>query len=149
MTDTPTPDRSATEALLAERYGSRARRPRALWLSLLGAVLALALAGLAWATYVHANPKVASSMVGFTIVDEHRTTAEISILFSGVPAGQSASCTLRAVAADHTSVGDLNFTVAARENADGFTDEYEIRTEREATSVDLIGCVTKGQQRRH
>ena len=52
-----------------------------------------------------------------------------------------ASCTLRAFADDHTTVGELAF-----EPVDG-RNEVTVRTERRATSVTLLGCTAPGQPR--
>ena len=50
-----------------------------------------------------------------------------------------ASCTLRAFAEDHTVVGELVFVPE-----DGRSDQ-DVRTERRATSVELLGCTAPGQ----
>ena len=52
-----------------------------------------------------------------------------------------ASCTLRAFAEDHSTVGELAF-----EPVDG-RNEVTLRTERRATSVTLLGCTAPGQPR--
>jgi hypothetical protein len=52
---------------------------------------------------------------------------------------------VRAIAADKSVVGELNFKIAG---ASGSTlREVKLRTEREATSVELIGCTTAEQSR--
>ena len=50
-----------------------------------------------------------------------------------------ASCVLRAFAEDHTVVGELSFTPEY-----GAAQPFEVvmRTERQATSVEPIGCTT-------
>ena len=53
----------------------------------------------------------------------------------------TASCRVRAFAEDHTTVGEISFTPAQGRN------DVEIRTERRATSIDLIGCTTPDQER--
>jgi hypothetical protein len=53
-----------------------------------------------------------------------------------------ASCTLRAYATDHTTVGELTFTPDPDE---GQRQVQTIRTERRATSVESIGCTAPGQ----
>jgi hypothetical protein len=55
-----------------------------------------------------------------------------------------ASCTLRAYAVDHTTVGELTFTPDPTE---GRRQVETIRTERRATSVESIGCTAPGQDR--
>ena len=57
----------------------------------------------------------------------------------------SASCLLRAFSADHSVVGELNFKVAGESGTT--LRKVTLRTEREATSVELIGCTTADQRR--
>ena len=47
--------------------------------------------------------------------------------------------------ADHSVVGELNFRVSGVSGA--ILREVEVRTEREATTVELIGCTAPGQTR--
>ena len=113
---------------LAERYGvpSRGRRPL-----VVAAVVALAVAGLAWllwAVLFHARPPVTSQMVGFDVDGQHAAVARYTIVRRD--ASVPASCLLRAFADDH-SVVNLSSTV---------------RTERRATTVELVGCTTRDQQ---
>jgi len=106
-------------------------------------VVVLAFLGwLAWTTWEHATPRVDSELVSFDIVDEHTATAVLQIEFADDDV--EASCTLRAIAEDHSSVGDLSFTPDPRE---GGRFEVTIRTERRATSVESVGCTTDGQSR--
>lgn len=97
---------------------------------------------LAWTTWEHANPSVDSQLVSFDIVDEHTATAVLQIEFGDDDV--EASCTLRAIAEDHSSVGDLSFTP---DPGEGGRFEVTIRTERRATSVESVGCTTEGQSR--
>ena len=106
-------------------------------------VIVAFLGWLAWTTWVHANPVVDSELVSFDVVDEHTATAVVQIDFADDDV--EASCTLRAIAEDHTSVGDLSFTPDPR---DGSRFELTIRTERRATSVESLGCLAEGQSRR-
>lgn len=107
-------------------------------------VVALAfLSWLAWTTWEHASPSVDSELVSFDVVDEHTATAVLQIEFSHDDV--EASCLLRALAEDHSSVGDLSFTPDPDEG-DRF--EVTIRTERRATSVESVGCLAEGQSRR-
>jgi hypothetical protein len=106
-------------------------------------VVVLAFLGwLGWTTWEHATPRVDSELVSFDIVDEHTATAVLQIEFADDDV--EASCTLRAIAEDHSSVGDLSFTPDPRE---GGRFEVTIRTERRATSVESVGCTTDGQSR--
>ncbi|MFA6298270.1 MAG: DUF4307 domain-containing protein [Nocardioides sp.] len=129
-------------APLVDRYGApRPGRRRALIAGCLVVVLAF-LGWLGWTTWEHATPRVDSELVSFDIVDEHTATAVLQIEFADDDV--EASCTLRAIAEDHSSVGDLSFTPDPRE---GGRFEVTIRTERRATSVESVGCTTDGQSR--
>ncbi len=124
---------------LTERYAAPPawRRPVTI-----AAVIVVALVGLgwlAWAAYVESNPKVQSQLVTFQVVDEHSATARIEVRIASGTTG--ASCTVEAVAADHSIVGELHFTPSPG------TNDVTVRTERIATSVDVPGCIAHGQER--
>jgi Domain of unknown function (DUF4307) len=124
---------------LAERYGapSRARRPLAVATA---AVLALAaVAWLAWVMTSHARPEVTSQMVGFHVRDDHAVTATFTVVRRDTAV--RASCVLRAVAADHAVVGELAVPVTSGPTTQRV--HSTLRTERSATSVELVGCSTK------
>ncbi len=129
---------------LADRYGapSPLRRP----LVIVGSVLvaSIFLGWLAWSTWVHADPDVSSELVGFTIDDEHTATARMDVRLSD---DVVATCVLRAIAEDHTVVGEVSFEVGASDLDAGNDVVREIRTERRATSVESVGCTTEDQQR--
>jgi len=123
---------------LAERYGTRQPWRRTALVAG-AAVLALAFLGwLAWATWFHATPSVESELSTFKIVDQHEATAVIDV---SVVDGADASCRVRALAADHSVVGETSFTPRDGSNA------VSVRTERMADSVDLVGCTADGQPR--
>ena len=129
-----------SQDILADRYGAPTPWRRR---SLIGAcaVVALVFLGwLAWATYDHATPAVESALVTFSVDGEHRATARMEIRLKD--ADVRATCLLRAYAEDHTVVGELNFTPER-----SGLDEQSIRTERLATSVELMGCTAPGQNR--
>jgi len=130
---------------LAERYGapSPLRRP----LVIVGSVLvaSIFLGWLAWSALVHADPDVSSELVGFTIEDEHIATARVDVRLNDDDV--VATCVLRAIAEDHTVVGEVSFEVGASDLDAGNDVVREIRTERRATSVESIGCTTEDQQR--
>lgn len=122
---------------IAQRYAAQP----SVWpkvMLVLVVVLLVALAGwLAWAIWVHSTPKVASKMTGFDIVDEHTVVGRIDVdLRSGTT---GASCLVRAYAEDHTPVGDATFVPEHGRN------EVTVRTEREATSLESVGCTADGQ----
>lgn len=127
---------SAPDDMLDARYGrdaSRRRRP----LLLVAPVVVAFLAWVAWAAWVHSTPQVNSELTGFQVVDVHTVTAKIHVRLDE---GVAAHCLVRAIAEDHTPVGDLSWVPT-----DG-TNEVSIRTEREATAVELVGCTTPDQK---
>jgi hypothetical protein len=124
---------------MIERYGGPPawRRPVTIV-----AVVVLALAGLGWlgwAVYGESTPKVQSQLVTFQVRDEHAVTARVDVSLASGATG--ATCTVQALAADHSVVGELRFRPTDGPN------QVTVRTERIATAVDLAGCVAKGQNR--
>jgi hypothetical protein len=130
---------------LAERYGGPRRTRRRVTVA---ASAALAVAALAWLTWVmldHGDPAVTSDLVSFDVVDQHTATATFTVV-RRTPHVE-ASCLLRAQAPDHAVVGEQNLTIGPG-GAEVTTLTEPIRTEREATSVSVVGCLAEGQQRR-
>jgi hypothetical protein len=97
---------------------------------------------LAWTTYAHSTPAVDSDMVTYTIDGEHEVTARVSVSLKDEDV--RATCLLRAFAEDHSVVGELSFTP---EYGAAQPLEETVRTERRATSLELIGCTAPGQSR--
>lgn len=127
---------------LSERYGaSAARRRRPLLVA--GVVLAVVFgAWLAWTIWFHANPVATSELETFDVVDEH---SAVGVVVTSVDAdAERVECTVRAIAADHTTVGQKSFTPDAGK---GRRQSVEVRTERRATSVESLGCTAAGQDR--
>src|SRR5262245_53041705 len=124
---------------LTERYAAPPawRRP----VTIAGVVLValVALGWLAWGIVVQSTPKVQSELITFHVVDAHSATARVDVsLASGT---HDPRCTVQALASDHSVVGELVFTPT-----DG-TNVVTVRTEREATSVVVPGCIADGQDR--
>jgi hypothetical protein len=124
---------------LAERYAAPPAWRRRATLAVVAAVTLVGLGWLAWAAYEEATPKVHSQLVGFQVLGEHEVTARIDVRIAAGTTG--ASCTVEAVATDHSVVGEVHFPPTSG------TNRVTIRTERMATSVDLQGCVANGQDR--
>ena len=127
-----------SQAELAHRYGAPSTGRRTVLWVVVGCVAALFLGWLAWTAWFHATPSVRSQLVGFTVEDDHRTTANLRVELDD---GVEASCTLRAYAADHTTVGELVFTPTDGRNL------LVVRTERAATTIESVGCTAPGQSR--
>jgi hypothetical protein len=125
---------------LAARYGAPAPWRRR---ATVAAVVALGLAftaWLVWTVYEHATPEVTSELETFTIEDDHTVTAVLLVTLDDPDV--KASCTLRAYAEDHSTVGELTFTPDVSE---GERQVVTVRTERRATAVESIGCTAPGQ----
>ena len=127
---------------LRERYGAPARWRRGAVLAGAVVLAAVFLGWLGWAVYEHSTPKVTSELEAFSVKDDHTVTAVLVVTLDN--ADVEASCTLRAYAVDHTTVGELTFTPDPTE---GRRQVETIRTERRATSVENIGCTAPGQDR--
>jgi hypothetical protein len=125
-------------AELSERYGTPRPHRRGLLLGAVALVAAAFLAWLAWAAWLSSTPQVTSGLTSYTVVDAHRTAAVIEV---SIEDDAEATCRVRALAADHTVVGEVAFTPVDGRN------EVSIRTEREATSVERLGCTTPDQRR--
>jgi hypothetical protein len=130
---------------LTERCGTPSPVARRALVAVVVAVGAAFLGWLGWTALSHGNPEVTSELVTFTVDDEHQVTARVDVRIDDQDV--VATCLLRAIAEDHTVVGELHFEVRASDLEDGNVLEREIRTERRATSVDPVGCTTAGQQR--
>ena len=130
---------------LATRYPARRAGRHVLLVAGSGLLAAVFLGWLVWVMLSHGRPEVTSDMVSFEVVDEHKATATFTVV-RRTPEVR-ASCLLRAQAADHAVVGEVNLEVGpgGRETT---TLVETVRTEREATTVDVVGCVADGQPQR-
>ncbi|NYD43000.1 DUF4307 domain-containing protein [Nocardioides panaciterrulae] len=129
-----------TSDALRERYGAPAPWRRRVTIAA-SAVVALAFLGwLGWAAWAHVDPQVDSDLVGWSVDGEHAATVKVSVHLHD--ADVRARCLLRASAADHAIVGELSFV--PRYGAPQPLVE-RVRTERRATSIELVGCTAPGQ----
>jgi hypothetical protein len=125
---------------MRDRYGTDRPVRRRLTILLSGLVGLVALAWLGWAVWFQSTPDVESSLTGYQ-TRAHTATAHLQVhLRSG---SVKASCLLRAYAADHTVVGELDFAPPSQAKSQSFS--KTMRTEREATSLELIGCTSPNQ----
>jgi hypothetical protein len=124
---------------LTERYAAPPAWRRPVTIAVVTVLAVVALAWLAWAAFVESNPKVQSELNGFDVVDDHSVTVRVDVRVSSGTTG--ASCTVEALASDHSIVGELHFRPTSGMN------EVRVRTERRASAVDVPGCVANGQDR--
>jgi hypothetical protein len=132
---------SLTAPDLASRYGVRRRGTRPLVVAAVAVLAVVALAWVAWVALFHGRPQVTSDLVGFDAADQHVATARFNVVRRD--ADVRATCLLRAYAADHTIVGEL--VVPVRSGPATRAMSAKVRTERQATSVELLGCTAPGQ----
>jgi len=128
---------------MSQRYGTDNPGRRRLVVALSGVVGVAALAWLAWAVWFQSNPDVQSSLRTFDVVDSHTVKASVAVRTANEDV--RASCLVRATGVDHSVVGELNFVVSGVKGT--VHRDVTVRTEREATTVEMVGCTTKDQSR--
>jgi len=130
---------------LADRYGTTSDTRRRVGIAVAVLAAGVGLSWLVWVMLVHGRPLVQSDLNGFETVDQHTATARFTVVRRDEDV--RASCLLRALASDHTVVGELDVTVGPGSPTTQ-TLVRPVRTERAATSVDVVGCVADGQAQR-
>lgn len=141
-TPTPPPGADPRARLLEERYGAPRRRPRTAVAVLAAALAAVAAGWLVWTAWFHSTPDATSQLVGYDVVDVHTATGTVDVALDDGVDPSTVRCTLRAFAWDHATVGELVFSPGGSGRQ-----VLEMRTEREATSVESVGCTTPEQRR--
>jgi hypothetical protein len=135
----------APVSTLDERYGTTGPARHKGVVALAVVVVAAALSWLVWAMLEQGRPEAQSALVGFEADGPHAAVATFDVVRSS--AEVEASCLLRAFSADHAIVGEANVVVGpGGQERQRLTET--VRTEREATSVEMVGCVTDDQTRR-
>lgn len=132
-------------AALGDRYGAPSPGRRRLLIVAVGTIVAVFLGWVAWATWFHSTPRIDSSLISFEVVDDNRAVARLGV--RRADASVVGTCTLRAFSEDHTTVGELAFRVPEVTAPLSQTITKVVRTERRATSVELVGCLAPGQPR--
>ena len=128
---------------LSQRYGSPgASRTKAV-VALVVVLVAAGLSWLVWVMLAHGRPEATSAIVTFRTEGQHAAVAKFTVVRRSP--GIEASCLLRAYAEDHSIVGEDHVAVGPGEPTTQ-TLEHTLRTEREATSVELMGCTTPDQK---
>ena len=125
---------------LTDRYGAPSAHRGRIVLGIAVVLAAAFLGWLCWTIWAQVTPEAESALVSFDVVDEHSATARVQVRLGDEDV--EASCKLRAYAEDKVVVGELVFTPTG-----SGTSEQEIRTERRATAVELVGCTAPGQNR--
>ncbi|WP_205471376.1 DUF4307 domain-containing protein [Nocardioides sp. SYSU D00038] len=125
---------------LAERYGAPAPWRRRALLLVAAAVVAAFLGWLAWTAWGHGTPEVTSELETWTIEGEHAAVAVVVVSLRDDDV--EATCRLRALAEDHSTVGEVSFTPDPGTRRQ----TQQIRTERRATAVESLGCTTADQK---
>ena len=134
---------SATE--LSERYGARSTSQRRVLVLVLGVLVTAFLVWLVWVMLVHGRPLARSEQISFRVLDENTAVTTLTVIRRD--RNVQALCLLQAQSADHAVVGQRSFTVGPRQPATT-TVRKTVRTEREATSVSVVGCQAEGQRQR-
>ena len=128
---------------LQERYRSPRPVTRVVAVVIIVALVASGMSFLAWAVLFQSTPQVTSELSTWEIRDDHLVVAYLAVERDSQFV--EASCRLRAIAADHTVVGEV--TVPVTDGPVRQSMEVEIRTERRATTVERIGCTAPDQPR--
>jgi hypothetical protein len=128
---------------MSDRYGADSPARRRMVVIASGVVGLVALSWLAWVVWFQSTPDVQSALRSFEVVDSHAVTASVTV--KPHDADVVATCLVRAVGRDRSVVGELTFRVTGVEGT--VRRDVTVRTEREATSVEMVGCTTKDQAR--
>jgi hypothetical protein len=129
---------------LEQRYGS-AGWNRKVVIALIVVLAGAGLSWLAWVVLELGRPDARADLISYEVTGTHSAHARFVVVRRD--AEVAASCLLRALAADHTIVGERDVPVGPGEPTTT-TVRRTIRTERLATSVLMVGCVTDEQTRR-
>jgi len=133
---TEPPERTATDRLMAERYGTVPRRNRMLTAALVAVAAVVLLAWLGWAAWHHARTTISGDVVAFDVVSAHRVSVTIEV---NRPGEAEVRCEVQALAEDHSVVGETTTSLPA--GSDRYAQiDLEIKTLREATAADVTGC---------
>jgi len=130
---------------LDQRYGGPSRTARVLALGLVVALGGTGIGVFGWSVVFQSRPEVVSRLTAFVFPPGQEHLAVATITVPRESEFTEASCRLVAIAEDHTVVGDV--TVPVVDGPEQQSLRVEIRTERRATSVDLLGCTAPGQGR--
>ena len=125
---------------LADRYGAPTPWRRRVLIAGCVVVVAAFLGWLGWTIWDQSTPQVRSDLVGYDVVDEHRATATVEVRLADDDVGRD----LPAAGLRRGSHGRRRAVVHPGGRPAATSD---VRTERRATSVELVGCTAPGQRR--
>lgn len=121
---------------MAERYGTRRPVRRLVMIVVTVLVGGACLGWLAWAAWFQANPAIQAAVAAFDVKGQHRIDATVEIRLRD--RFVKGTCLLRASAEDHSIVGEVN--VRVEDAAQKYQQVFHVRTERLATTVEIIRC---------
>lgn len=93
---------------------------------------------LAWAALFHGDPEAESGIVGYEVTSDYAVDVRVDVRLDGI---DEAECLVRALSVDKSIVGELPFTATEGRHA------VTVRTERRATSAEVVGCRAESQSR--
>ena len=128
---------------LTDRYGAPSAARRRVALVASGVVGAALLSWVVWAAWIQVTPQVQSALQSFDVLNAHTVSADVSLKAHSPQV--RASCLVQASGTDHSVVGELTFQVTGISGNP--VRRVTFRTERAATSVELVGCTAPGQKR--
>lgn len=128
---------------LTDRYGGAGAGRRRAVVVISGLVGLVALSWLVWVAWSSSTPQAQSNLTAYAVVDGR--TARATVVVTLAEPDVRASCLVRAVSVDTSPVGERSFTVTGVSKPSRFV--VDIRTERRADTVRLIGCTTPDQSR--
>lgn len=121
---------------VGDRYGTDRPRRRGLALVIGALVVAPLGAWAVWAAVDAGATRLDASVTSYRIPNSHEI--EVKVAVGTRDSGVDGNCLLRATAEDHTVVGELNVTADDLRSATGTW--IPIRTERRATTADVVRC---------
>ncbi|MDX6323971.1 MAG: hypothetical protein QOK15_325 [Nocardioidaceae bacterium] len=128
---------------LTQRYRGPGRVQRVVALVIVTALVVSGVGLLTWTVIFESNPSVRSQLTAFDVHDEHEAVATITVVRESE--FTKATCQLQAISADHAIVGEIERPVL--DGPATQTLQVQIRTERRAATVNLLGCTAPDQSR--
>jgi len=131
---------------LEQRYGAPSRTGRLVVLVLGALVVVGLLVWLVWAIAGSADPAVSSQEVSKDETDAHHAWITYQVKYGDGPV--DATCSVKAVAKDGTTVGSLSFK-PPRDAEPDHAYKVTFRTTSMADSIAWLGCTAPGQVHPH